>query len=245
MYQIALCDDELAELDKLESLLELYCRERVECNFSIERFQGADQMLQRIMEGEYEPDLLLLDIYMHGKLGTEAARELRDMGISCAIVFFTSSREHALEAFRVDAAQYLVKPVSGEKLFPVLDRFLEDIEEKKRYILLKANGLKRIELRDIIYCEAQRNSQFVILADGMRIIQNMTMAKLYEKLSDNPEFVKVGISYIVNLEHIDYLNSKEVQMDNGQKIYLPRGSYKELRGQYLDYYCQEGVEYTT
>ncbi len=238
MYQIALCDDELAELDKLENMLDLYGMRHTEGNFSIKRFAGAEQMLQQIREGEYEPDLLLLDIYMHGKLGTEAARELRDMGISCGIVFLTSSKEHALEAFRVDAAQYLVKPISDEKLFQVLDRFLKDMEEKKRYILLKANGLKKVELHDIVYCEAQRNSQNIILADGMRVIQNMTMAKLYEKLSGNREFVKVGISYIVNLEHINYLNSKEMQMDNGEKIYLPRGSYKKLQGQYLDYYCR-------
>lgn len=242
MYQIAICDDELAEIDKLESLLEFYCMQHTECKFTVECFQNAEEMIHRIMESGYEPDLLLLDIYMHGKLGTEAARELRDMGIRCGIVFLTSSKEHALEAFRVDAVQYLVKPVSEEDLFPVLDRFIEDTEEKKRYILLKDNGLKRVDLRDIIYCEAQKKSQCIILADGTRVIQKMTMAKLYEMLSDNREFVKVGISYIVNLEHINYLNAREVQMDNGQMIYMPRGAYRNLKEQYLDYYCRESVK---
>lgn len=244
MYQIALCDDELEELDKLESLLEFYCMQHTECDFSIERFQNADEMICQIMERKYEPDLLLLDIYMHGKLGTEAARELRDMGIRCGIVFLTSSKEHALEAFRVDAIQYLVKPVSEEDLFSTLDRFVADTEEKKRYILLRDNGLKRIDLSDIVYCEAQKKSQYIFLADGTQIIQNMTMAKLYEILSADRKFVRVGISYIVNLEHIDYLNAREMRMDDGRIIYLPRGAYPNLREQYLDYYCRESVKYT-
>lgn len=239
MYRIVLCDDEPAELDKLECMLESYCRQYKECEFSIERFQNADEMLRCIMERECVPDLLLLDIYMQGKMGTEAARELRNMGIRCGILFLTTSREHALEAFRVDAVQYLVKPVSDEELFPVLDRFIRNTEGKKKYILLKDHGIKRVKLHDIVYCEAQKKSQCIYLADDTQIIQNMTMAKLYEMLSVSREFVKVGISYIVNLEHIDHLNAREVEMDNGQRIYLPRGAYRNLREQYFDYYCGE------
>lgn len=67
----------------------------------------------------------------------------------------------------------------------------------------------------------------------------MTMSEIYEMLSRYPEFVRVGIAYIVNLEHVDNLNAREVQMDNGKKIYLPRGSYQPLRERYFGYYCGE------
>ena len=65
------------------------------------------------------------------------------------------------------------------------------------------------------------------------------MAKVYEMLSDYKEFVKAGISYIVNLEHIESLNAQELQMDNGRTVYLPRGSYQLLKEQYFSYYCGE------
>lgn len=55
------------------------------------------------------------------------------------------------------------------------------------------------------------------------------MAKVYEMLSGYKEFVKAGISYIVNLEHIESLNAQELQMDNGRTVYLPRGSYQSLK----------------
>ena len=110
---------------------------------------------------------------------------------------------------------------------------------KKKYILLKDHGMKRVELHDIVYCEAQRKSQYICLTNGTELLQNMTLAKIYEMLSVCREFVKIGISYIVNLEHIDNLNAREVRMDNGKTIYLPRGAYRSLREQYFDYYCGE------
>lgn len=239
MYRIALCDDESLELDKLEHMLWSWSRRHAECEFAIERFLDADEMLCRIVEEGYAPDLLLLDIYMQGKQGMEAAREIRKMGKRCGILFITSSKEHALEAFGVDAVQYLVKPVLEHALFPVLDRFIEDMKAKKKYVLLKDNGMKRVELHDIVYCEAQKKNQCICLADGTELLQNMTLAKVYEMLSVCREFVKVGISYIVNLEHIDKLDAREVRMDNGKTIYLPRGAYRGLREQYFDYYCRE------
>lgn len=239
MFRIAICDDEPAELDKLENMLASYGRQHMECDFSVERFLSADEMLCRISEKGYTPDLLLLDIYMQGRLGIEAARELRDMGKRCEICFLTSSKEHALEAFGVNAVQYLLKPVSDEDLFPVLDRFIENMGKQEKYILLKDCGIKRVELRDIAYCEAQKKRQCIYLADGTELFQNLTMAKIYEMLSVCREFVKVGASYIVNLEHIDKLSAQEALMDNGNTIYLPRGSYTGLREQYFDYYCRE------
>lgn len=65
------------------------------------------------------------------------------------------------------------------------------------------------------------------------------MAKIYEMICDFQEFVKVGASYIINLEHVDSLNAQETKMDNGKKIYPPRGAYRLLWEQYFDYYCGE------
>lgn len=238
--QIALCDDESAELDKLEHMLQSWRRQHAECDFFIERFLDADEMLFRILKEGYAPDLLLLDIYLQGKQGMEVAKEIRKMERGCGILFITSSKEYALEAFGVDAVQYLVKPVLEHVLFPVLDRFIEDMKTKKKYILLKDHGMKRVELHNIVYCEARKKSQRICLADGTELLQNMTLAKVYEMLSVCREFVKVGISYIINLEHIDSLNAREARMDNGETIYLPRGAYRGLREQYFDYYyCEE------
>ena len=132
MYHIALCDDEESELDKAENMLKSYQEQNRECSFSIERFISADDLLWKVKENEYMPDLLLMDIYMPRKLGIEAAKELREMGNECRIIFLTTSKEYALEAFRVDAVQYLVKPVSEEELFSVLNKLLGSMFEEQK-----------------------------------------------------------------------------------------------------------------
>lgn len=240
MYLIALCDDEVEELKKEEQILHDYCRQHGEIEFQIDRFQSSKKLLETVKEEDYSPDILFMDVYLQGKLGTETARELRKMGQDCRIVFLTTSKEHALEAFQVDAVQYLVKPVSDKELFPVLDKVLADMDrEQKHHLLLRVDStIRRIALRDIVYFEAQKKNQCIFLKNGQRMLIRMTMAKLHEMLSGYEEFTKVGISYIVNLEHIEGLNSQEMIMDNGEKIYLPRGSYKELREKYFNFYFE-------
>ncbi|MDE6924167.1 MAG: LytTR family DNA-binding domain-containing protein [Acetatifactor sp.] len=247
MYQIALCDDETTELEKTENWLSDYEKKNPGTEFMTRCFENADELLRLVREKSYMPDLVFMDIYMPGKkqnpypLGMEAARELRRMNYRGKIVFLTTSREYALEAFDVEALQYLVKPVSEEKLFSVLNSLLKDIEEeRKRYILLRIEGkLVRVALNDIVYCEAQGKTQRLYLADGMQCILRMTMTELYEQLSQCREFVRIGVAFIVNLGYIGSLNAKEICMDNGMKIYLPRGTYKGLREQYFNYYCGE------
>ncbi len=243
MYLIALCDDEAAELDKTEWMLKSYMKRHPGAELSIDRFESADQLLEKIKEKKYLPDIILMDIYMPEKLGIEAAHELRSMGNDCRIVFLTTSREHALDAFGVEASQYLVKPVAEKTLFPVLDRILGDMEEAHRkYLLLRIDGkIQRIAVDEIVYCEAEGKTQYLYLLNGEQYGLRRTMAEIYEMLAGYREFSRVGVAYIVNLEHVEGLNAQEVQMDNGKKIYLPRGSYQPLRERYFGYYCEDEV----
>ncbi|MCM1045086.1 MAG: LytTR family DNA-binding domain-containing protein [Candidatus Gastranaerophilales bacterium] len=243
MYLIALCDDEAAELDKTEQMLRKYEKTHT-VEFLTQRFENAEDLLYQVKETGYEPDFILMDIYLPEKMGIQAAKELRDMGSGGKIIFLTTSKEHALEAFGVDAAQYLVKPVSDAVLFPVLDRLLEHAEDmRKRYLLLRVDGkIKRIAVDHIAYCEAQGKRQYLHFVDGGQCLLRITMTEIYEMLSRYEEFVRVGIAYIVNLGHVDSFNARELQMDDGRRIYLPRGAYQPLRERYFAYYCGEEKE---
>lgn len=241
MYRIAICDDVAAELDKTEKLLKEYEQKHPGTEFSVECFDHADKLIDRVRGKGYKPDLLLLDIYMPGKMGIEAAKELQEMGNQSRIIFLTMSREHALEAFGVGAVQYLVKPVEKEALFPVLDRVLGEITRmQSKYLLLRIEGrIQRVAVNDIVYCEAQGKTQHLYLKDGTQCLLRITIAEICGMLSCYREFVRIGVAYLVNLEHIDSLNAQELHLDSGKKIYLPRGSYQTLKERYFDYYCGE------
>lgn len=241
MYLVALCDDEKEELNKTEKILKDYEKRHPGLDFVIKKFEYAGELLCEVTDESYMPDLILMDIYMPDKAGMETAKELRDAGYRGKLVFLTASREHALEAFDVAAAQYLVKPVPEDKIFSMLDQFLRDTEsERRKYILLRIERrLVKVSVDDIVYCEAQGKIQYLYLADGTKHLLHMTMTDIYGLLSQHQEFIRVGAAFIINLEYVSSLNAKEIYMDNGKSIYLPRGTYKPLREQYFNYYCKE------
>lgn len=244
--QIALCDDETAELKKTEEILGAYKQRHTDADFIIECFKRAEELLCMVREGKYSPHLIFMDVYMPGEtgekvpLGIGAARRLRDMGNGAKLVFLTNSKDHALDAFEVGAFQYVLKPVQPDKLFSLLDRFRKEAEEEQeKYIWLHVDEKTiKVPVKDVVYCEAKKKQQCIYLADGTELVQNLTMAKIYEKCSSCRELVKVGASYIVHLGHIVSMNAQEAQMDNGQKIFLPRGTYRFLRERYFEYYCR-------
>ena len=93
MYLIALCDDEEAELDKTERMLRHYGERHSGAAFAIERFESADDLLDKVREKEYMPDCILMDIYMPGKLGTDVARPQKQTSSTAASLSFNMKRE--------------------------------------------------------------------------------------------------------------------------------------------------------
>ncbi|MCH5342931.1 MAG: response regulator transcription factor [Acetatifactor sp.] len=237
MYHVALCDDEQAEVVKNQGMLSNYKKAHPELDFETGTFENAEQLLLKVQEG-YAPDLILMDIYMEGKTGIEAARELHEMGSKSRVIFLTTSEKHAVEAFRVDAAQYLVKPVSEAEMFPLLEKQFEILNEvRRKYVVLQVNNRTfRVMVHDIVYCEAQGKRQYLHLTDGTQLCIHMSMTGLEELFLPYDEIVRIGKGYIINIDHVEGLDSHAVQLDNGLKLFLPRGAYQSLRKQYITYY---------
>lgn len=237
--QIAVCDDEMTELNKLRLCLERWQKQHPDFSLEVEYFTGAAELKTLFHAGEYQPDLLLLDIYIGDETGIDVAEEYRKMGTEGAIVFITASKEHALEAFGVNALQYLVKPLKAAALYSILDSlFIGRHKARRSCILLRIDGqMCRVVVDGIIYCRAQGKKQYLHFQHGEQKQLRLSMTELYEKLADRQQFVRVGASYIVNLDHIDSLDAQKICMDNGEQIFLPRGAYQPLREQYFRYYC--------
>lgn len=240
MYWIALCDDVTAELDRAESLLSEYGREKHQ-SYKIDRFESAEELLAAIREKKENPDLLLLDIFMSGKTGLEAAEELRRHGVESPLVFLTTSPEYALAAYEVDAVQYIVKPVERERFFHALDIVFKSLQTRTddMIVIKVAGGSRQINPNSIVYCETQKNYQILYLEEGEMKVR-MTGGELYGILERFPQFCRCGSSFILNLKHITAVDKEEISMDNGSRIYMPRNRAAEFRKIYFSYYFEQG-----
>lgn len=237
MYRIALCDDQSAELNKTKSLLDDYKIKHPDCDFTVHAFTNISSLKTRVTSQE-NFDLLLLDIYMPEKNGIEGAKELRECGFEGELVFLTTSLEHGLDAFGVDATQYLVKPIDKNRFFSVLESIFTKIKEERRgFILMRTEwGLQRVAIRDIVYCEAQQHYIHINLIKGDVLCVRMTLTEFRHKINQWQYFVNAGKTYLINLGYVDSLTAKAMVLTTGKTIWLPRGSYATLKKQYFHFF---------
>lgn len=241
MYDIALCDDEEKELDQMERLLERYCSTKQVSEYGIRRFMDAQSLLWQMKEKAYAPDIVLLDIFMSGITGMEAAKEMRKLGWDMPIVFLTTSRDHALGAYEVDAVQYLVKPVDQNRFFHAMDSAMGQVRRvrENQLIIKTAGGIRQVQPDDILYCESQKNYQVLYLAFEEYKVR-MTTENLWKLLEKFPQFGRCGRSYILNRNHIVSVKREEIVMDNERIIYIPRNKAAEFKKDYFSYYFKQG-----
>ncbi len=242
MYLIALCDDDAEELDQIENLLTEY-QEKAEIpwEYKAERFASAEELLSEMRGNGYAPDFLLLDIYMQGKTGIEAAQELRKENCNSLIVFLTTSTEHALDAYGVDAVQYIVKPLEREKFFHALDMVLCQIQKRKEnqiVVKVAGGGIRQLDADEIFYCESQKNYQVLYLAAEECKVR-MTVRELWDILEHLPQFNRCGRSFILNLNHVVSVEKEEILMKNERIIYIPRNMAVKFKKEYFSYYFNE------
>lgn len=238
MYTIALCDDEEAAFQQVERLLALYQDTAGPLDCQMQHFRSGEALLEWIESGGCMPDLLLLDIFMSGKTGIEVAQDIRSCGGKMPIIFQTVSKEYALNAYEVDAIQYLIKPLEQEKFFHAMDIAFGQIrkrEGRENEIFLKLpGGVRRLRPNEIIYCESRKNYQIVYLEkEECRI--RMTARELWEILEKSPQFGRCGRSFILNMNHIVSIRRELVLMDNDLRVYVPKNKTAELRRLYFEF----------
>ena len=228
------CDDDAQETARLERLLETYAQ-RTGAAFAITSRSAPRDILDELEHSE-RFDVMFLDIYLDSLNGLDLARLIRRDNTRSKLVFVSTSQDHALEAFGVNASQYLVKPVAYNDLAQTLDRLLA----LEPFITVASGAtLVRVPLGELVYTETQRHYQALFLANGSEERARMTRADLCALLGAQKRFAKVGASFLVNLDYVVRVSADGVELRGGRVIHVPRRALSELKQQYFDYYCEE------
>jgi len=235
--KIAICDDDSRDLLQIISLIESYQRNR-KVELSYMSFQNASELLDSMNSRGY--DLLLLDMLMPGINGIQAAREIRERNSLVQIVFLTSSPEYAVESYSVRAYYYLLKPATEEKLFPILDRLLDDIKKPEDALCIKTqSSVFSLPYGKIEFIEVFAKKLYFHLTDGETRMVTGKLADFEHALLKKPGFVKVHRSYIVNLQWVQELRQKELVTSMGRHVPVSRTSYPLVRTAFTQYLFSE------
>ena len=222
--KIAIVDDSSADREYIRTLAESWGSERG-LGVSTAAFPSAESFLFA-WDGDKSWDVLLLDIEMGSTDGVTLARSIRRESKTVQLVFTTGYSEYILDGYEVAALHYLLKPVSPEKLFPVLDRAVDAIAKNDRFLTLEtAEATERIALGDLLWLEVRANNVTLHTQKG-DITVKRTLSELEEMLAER--FFRTGRSYIVNLNAVRRVTKREVLLSSGESVPLSRGVYEPL-----------------
>lgn len=221
-------DDERLARKELRSLLENFPELTIidECNNAME----AKSSIER-----NDPDLVFLDIQMPGKTGFEL---INDLDVSPKIVFVTAYDEYAIKAFEVNAMDYLLKPVSPERLEECVKKILRtETEKQEKIVQAQSNRLTEddriflkdgekcwfVQLSDVKMFESEGNYVRVFFQESKPLILK-SLNTLEERL-DEKAFFRANRKFIINLR---YVQAIETWFNGGLMATLKSGEKVEI-----------------
>ncbi|MBS7146252.1 MAG: response regulator transcription factor [Roseburia sp.] len=235
MIKIAFCDDDMEVLHQMNELLDRYRVERNE-DITYAAFQSPFELLTEIEKG-IRPDILFLDVVMPGQNGMDVAKEIRQYDTNMKIIFLTSSPEFAVESYSVGAYFYQLKPIWEESFFRLMDAVLAECEKKKKnsLILRSKDGITRIDLQQLEYCEVLGRKLLFHLENGAVLEGAGSLDDLAGQLMQYSNFFRPHRSFLVNMEYIQNISSRSIKMVNDAEIPIPHGKCSEIKNTYMEY----------
>ncbi|WP_186756823.1 LytR/AlgR family response regulator transcription factor [Echinicola salinicaeni] len=215
-------DDEPLALDLICSFIEQTSFLSLEA-----KFENAIDALSFVHS--HEVDLIFLDIQMPDLSGMELARVLDSNKQSNVprIIFTTAYNQFAIEGYKVDAMDYLLKPFSYEEFLKSCTKAYHFFESKssqsntsadnpqQSYIFIKVEyQLVKVVLKDILYVEGYKDYVKVHLADRSSPLLSLTSLKNMEEILPENQFMRIHRSYIISLDHIQSITKNTVNISN-------------------------------
>lgn len=212
---IKLLEKHIAKIESLEVV--------ATCNNAIKAFEILNTK---------QVDLLFLDIKMPNLTGIDFLKTLKNPPKT---IFTTAYRDYAIESYDLGVIDYLLKPITFERFFKAVDRFLKDnttqseVISKKNttddFMLIKSGSkFHKVVIEDILFIESLKDYIKIHTVNDKRIVSKYRISEIEEELKDK-SFLRVHRSYIINIDKISAFTVNDIEVDSTE---IPIGaSYKE------------------
>lgn len=215
VLQIAVVDDQQDFRNMLCLMINDWAQ-RMHRDVQISTYVHGDSFL---FDWEDAPplDVIFLDVKMPGPDGMEVARRIRESNKDVMLVFATNWIERVLESFQYSAMRFLLKPIKQEELDECLNVVWDsiDLNQENTYFFRSEGRQVRIPYREIVYFE--NAAQYITLHTGDETYTFLEAMKNLE-LALPRQFVRCHRSYIVNIDYVHSLDTRELTLRDGRKI---------------------------
>lgn len=242
MLKLAICDDDIMFAGKFETML-LSISEQEHIKLDIDVFIDGKELVEDIEEGK-KYDLIFLDIEMKVMNGLSAARRIRKTDDLTMVIYVTSHKSYALEAYEVQPFQFLVKPIDADTVHRYFMKAYEKLTKGPSHFFCQFGGkTENLVMNDIMYFKSNRRIINIYMADG-------SAYKFYGKLNDletrleqeKADFWRIHQSYLVNVRYIDRILYDKVELKNHKTLYISEERRKAIGEIYCNYIRENTVE---
>ena len=237
--KFTICDDTAHDLVALESLLNQYARTN-NCSIEIEKYNNPDLLIKRLEFNPEEYHIFFLDIVMQ-KNGIDVASKIRTIREDAIIIFTTSSKEYAIDAFGVRAYDYLLKPLDSKQVFKCVNRLINEINAAPQSVCkIKTNDytITTINIKDIAYIESINRRIVIHKKNGEEITSTTLHSKFLDSIPfefEKCNFINCHASYVVNMNYVKSINDKSFVMKNDDVIPISKSMLTQVKKAYISY----------
>jgi len=246
MIRTIIIDDEPSAVNVLSLLLKKKCKEDVEVVATTNSPVQGKSLIEQL-----KPDLVFLDIEMPGMTGVDLLRSFQNPDFR--VIFVTAYDAYAVEAFRLSAVDYLLKPVEGADVEKAIRKIQNDITKNENLISSRLLQLEKIlmhsahpqdqkigigmsdkiiflNIADIMYCEANGSYTYVCMTDGSRMVASKSLGDFEEQLSQH-NFFRIHHSHLINLNQVKEFQRHDggyVVMENNKRLEVSQRKRKDF-----------------
>ena len=233
---ICYCEDESAQAKAFAIKIDQWAKNR-NMKVRTDLFECAEEYLFKAEQNYY--DVIFLDISMRGQNGMELARKIREKEKDVILVFVTSDASYVFDGYEVGAYRYLMKPVDEKKLWEILDyaRTQKEVEEENYILVKKDSQSVRINLKDIIYIEAEKHYVNLCMENKESINIKTAFTELLQETQEKSDTILLTHrSYAVNIEKVVRIGRTECVLSDSSVIPVSRSFYKEVNEAFIKYH---------
>lgn len=238
LIKVIIVDDEFPARKFLSSLLTLLFPDTIVIVEECDSVKNAVIAIHK-----HNPDLVFLDIQMPEESGLELLNYFTKVDFK--VIFTTAHKDFAVDAFKVNALNYLLKPLTVSDVRDAINRYLTEIDTAsnirncqplldsaqldKKFIISTKRGFEVLNLNEIIYCKAEESYTHFFTIHGA-ILASKSFGDSCKNLLE-PTFIRVHKSYSVNVNFIKSFNTSEFTLEllNGEVIPVSDKSFTKKR----------------
>ena len=244
MLELAICDDDIDCLECTSQLVRDYLNERPELDGSVRCFQSAYDLVDCIKNrGGF--NAYLLDILMPYMSGIDLGMAIREIGDQAPIIYLTSSKDYAVDSYRVSTFYYVLKPVTAEKIHEVLDKLFEKLAAtpEKPLPVRTSNGIAPVFPSKLMYAHVRFHVFYFHLADG-HVIESITTRESFDDviapLMEDSRFLKINYNHMINMSYVKSLTGPQFLMEDATLLPISRKMSSSVKHAYIDYILERG-----